>query len=295
MGNIRRYEAVLEALRLIKQNNGQMRASDIFSELEKTFPKSDYELEETSSGTPRWKNWLSFYSVSATKTGFLVKDKGVWHITEEGENVLKLSLEEFRETVKKGYKLWYDNYKKNNENAQINEDEDDNDNVDNIVELEVVQSQASKGIRDYIMSKNPYEFQYIVAALLRAMGYYTPFIAPKGKDGGIDIVAYRDPLGTSLPHIKVQVKHYPTTPINVDIVRSLIGVLAKDGEMGVIVTSGTFTSEAIRAERSSHTPIRLIDIDEFISLWIKYYPDMVEADKNLLPITPVYFINPDNN
>lgn len=290
MSKLRRYEVVIYALKLIKQNNGKMRASDIFSELEKTFPKSDYELEETSSGTPRWKNWLSFYSSDAAKSGFLVKYKGVWHITEEGENALKLPLEEFRETVKKGYKLWYDNYKNNNENAQTNEDDNNN-----IVELEVVQSQASKGIRDYIMSKNPYEFQYIVAALLRAMGYYTPFIAPKGKDGGIDIVAYRDPLGTSLPHIKVQVKHYPTTPINVDIVRSLIGVLAKDGEMGVIVTSGTFTSEAIRAERSSHTPIRLIDIDEFISLWIKYYPDMVEADKNLLPITPVYFINPENN
>ena len=40
--------------------------------------------------------------------------------------------------------------------------------------------------------KNPYEFQDLVAALLRAMGYYTPFIAPKGKDGGVDIIAYRD-------------------------------------------------------------------------------------------------------
>lgn len=31
--------------------------------------------------------------------------------------------------------------------------------------------------------------------LPRAMDYYTPFIAPKGKDGGIDIIAYLDPLG----------------------------------------------------------------------------------------------------
>lgn len=60
----------------------------------------------------------------------------------------------------------------------------------------MLQGQASKGIREYII-KEPYEFQDLVAALLRAMGYYTPFIAPKGKDGGVDIIAYRDPLGTT--------------------------------------------------------------------------------------------------
>ncbi len=35
----------------------------------------------------------------------------------------------------------------------------------------------------------------MVAALLRAMGYYTPFISPRGKDGGVDILAYQDPIG----------------------------------------------------------------------------------------------------
>jgi predicted Mrr-cat superfamily restriction endonuclease len=38
------------------------------------------------------------------------------------------------------------------------------------------------------------------------MGYHTPFISPKGKDGGIDIIAYQDPLGLKTPRIKVQVK-----------------------------------------------------------------------------------------
>ena len=39
------------------------------------------------------------------------------------------------------------------------------------------------------------------------MGYYTPFVAPQGKDGGIDVIAYRDPLGTVSPRIKIQIKH----------------------------------------------------------------------------------------
>ncbi len=78
--------------------------------------------------------------------------------------------------------------------------------------LAQIEEQAIDGIIQFINKKNPYEFQDLVAALLRAMGYYTPFISPKGKDGGIDIIAYQDPLGTKTPRIKVQVKHYPRKP-----------------------------------------------------------------------------------
>lgn len=289
MANLRQQEAVRDALILIQQNNGQMRSSDVFAELGKSFPQTQYELEPTNSGNLRWENWLAFYSIDAVKAGFLVKDKGVWHITEEGEHALTLSLEDFAAALKKGYDLWYDSHKSNTGTPQTT-DED----LDNILELDVIQAQAANGIQGYILNKNPYEFQNLVAALLRAMGYYTPFIAPKGKDGGVDIVAYRDPLGTSLPRVKVQVKHYPSNAISVDVVRNLIGVLAKDGEVGIVITSGTFTNEAKKEARNSHTPVRLIDIDEFISLWLQYYSGMNEEDKQLLPIIPIYFVKPDN-
>ena len=38
------------------------------------------------------------------------------------------------------------------------------------------------------------------------MNYHTSFITAKGKDGGIDIIAYQDPLGIQKPRIKVQVE-----------------------------------------------------------------------------------------
>ncbi|MBF0548586.1 MAG: restriction endonuclease [Candidatus Riflebacteria bacterium] len=39
-----------------------------------------------------------------------------------------------------------------------------------------------------------------------------------GKDGGVDIIAYRDPLGTESPRIKIQIKHRET-PANVQELR----------------------------------------------------------------------------
>lgn len=289
MANYRQQEAVRDALLLIRQNGGQMRSGDIFTELGKNFPQSPYEMEPTNSGNLRWENWLAFYSIDAVKTGFLVKDKGIWHLTDEGEHALSLPIEEFAAALKKGYDEWYVSHMGNADKQAIAEEP-----LDSITEIDVVQAQAANGIRNYILNKNPYEFQNLVAALLRAMGYYTPFIAPKGKDGGVGIVAYRDPLGASLPRVKVQVKHYPSNAISVDIVRNLLGVLAKEGEVGVVITSGTFTNDAKREARNSHTPLRLIDIDEFITLWLEYYPSMKEEDKQLLPITPIYFVKPEN-
>lgn len=123
------------------------------------------------------------------------------------------------------------------------------------------------------------------------MGYFTPFVASKGKDGGIDVIAYRDPLGVIKPHIKAQIKHRPTTSLSVDIVRSVSGILRNADEIGFIITSGSFTSEAVREARNGHNHIRLIDMEEFIDLWTAYYANMPEEDKALLPITPIYYLN----
>src|ERR1043165_5013624 len=102
---------------------------------------------------------------------------------------------------------------------------------------------AMDGIREYINAKNPYEFQDLAAALLRGMGYFTPFVAPRGKDGGVDVVAYRDPLGTQAPRIKIQIKHKGIATPPKDV-RELVGILQKDGDVGIFFSTGGFTPEA---------------------------------------------------
>lgn len=276
----RQAEVVFAAMKAIEANGGEMRIADIYDALSQSFPLTDYEKEETKSGIVRWKAYLNFYSIEVSKVGYLIKKSGIWHLTEEGSKALSVGAGSFFADFHSKYSV----IQKAHEVSIIEE------STEQLDDLDMLQGQASKGIREYITQKNPYEFQDLVAALLRAMGYYTPFIAPKGKDGGIDIIAYQDPLGTTAPQLKVQVKHYPTTPIPVDVIRSLMGVLVKEGEVGLIVTSGTFTSESKKEARSGHRCLRLIDIDEFIELWIRYYDKMSEEDKSRLPIIPVYFL-----
>ena len=155
--------------------------------------------------------------------------------------------------------------------------------------LDLLESDAREGIRRYMVSKTPYEFQDMVAALLRAMGYHTPFIAPKGKDGGIDIIAYVDPLGAQTPRIKVQVKHKPETTIGASDIRALLGVL-RAGDIALFVTSGPFSQDAKSTGTNSREFIRLIDGDEFIEMWQEYYDKMSDEDKNMLPLKRISFL-----
>src|SRR5574344_2054438 len=168
------------AMRIIEKNGGEMSLSDIYTNLENTVTFEPYEKENIKSGTIRWKALLQFFSVEVAKAGYLIKKKGIWHITEEGLKAIGKGEIAFFNDYHSYYKEWE---KKN----RVESESDIETIEDTALTIENIQLQASKSIHDYIIQKNPYEFQDLVAALLRAMGYYTPFIAPKGKDGGIDI------------------------------------------------------------------------------------------------------------
>ena len=98
-------------------------------------------------------------------------------------------------------------------------------------------------IRAYLAEMPPYEFQDLVAALLKAMGYHVLWVAPPGPDRGIDMIAHTDPLGTTSPRIKVQVKRTPESKIPVQEIRSFMAVIG-DQDVGIYIAAGGFTSEA---------------------------------------------------
>lgn len=157
-------------------------------------------------------------------------------------------------------------------------------------QLQHYQQQAQEGLRNYILNKNAYQFQDIVAGLLSGMGYFISMVSTKGRDGGIDIIAYTDPLGTKQPRIIVQVKHMPYSSISSEDIQRLSGTMKRDGDVGVFVTSGDFSHYAKAEARSCVKHIELIDFDRFIELWIQYYSNMTHEIKTLFPLQPVYFL-----
>jgi restriction system protein len=223
------------------------------------------------------------------KSGFLLKKRGVWFLTPEGENALKLGEEGLFKAADEAYRKWRLANPKTVDDAGAEPDAEAAEPAESLEpSLDVIQTNAMEGIKTAIRAKNPYEFQDLCAALLRGMGYYTPFVASRGRDGGIDILAYRDPLGTTSPRIKVQVKHR-TDAAGAPEIRQLIGVLGSDGDVGIFIASGGFTSDANSAARNSRLHIELVDLDRVIELWQEFYPKMPDEDKQHLLLRPVYF------
>ena len=288
-------KSIFAAFEILKSAGGQLPGKDVINKLRKTIDLTEWEKQiYEKTGYVRWESIFHFYTIDCIKAGYLRKNKGVWYLTDEGDKAISLGAIKLLDSATKVYKQWAIQNKQQKTDITKGSPEtieiEQNPNREQKANLDIVEEQAIAGIKEFIKAKNPYEFQDLVAALLRAMKYHTPFISPKGKDGGLDIVAYNDPLGATAPRLKVKVKHRPDSSVPVDDIRSLTGLLNKDGDIGLFVTSGYFTSESERSARESHRHIRLIDIDTFISLWQEFYPAMTDEDKNRLPLQSVYFL-----
>jgi restriction system protein len=146
-------------------------------------------------------------------------------------------------------------------------------------------------IEDYLGKLNPFDFQRLVSELLKAMGYFVTWVAPPGQDGGVDIIANTDPLGTTAPRIKVQVKRR-ADKTDVDTLKAFLSSLG-DQDVGLFVCLSGFTKAAENTARSQEKRrITLVDLDRLVSLWIEHYKKLDETARRLLPLKPIYYLLP---
>ena len=152
-----------------------------------------------------------------------------------------------------------------------------------------VAEEIEETTRDFVLKQLAQElkghpFADFVAHLLNTMGYRTR-VSPEGPDGGIDIVAHKDELGFEPPIIKVQVKSTEGS-IGDPIVSALYGKVG-NGEFGLLVTLGTFTTQATNFAKSKSN-LRLVDGDELVRLVFQHYDQFDSRYKGLLPLRRVY-------
>ena len=140
-------------------------------------------------------------------------------------------------------------------------------------EQEPVAERVETYTRDFVIDAlrtlDPYQFEEFTAGLLRAMGYEAR-VTKKSGDGGIDVIAHRDPFGLEPPIIKVQCKRTVSSTGGPKI-QELIGSLAQGGnEAGLFVTLGAYTSDAQYLERTRED-IRLINGRQLVDLVLDHF------------------------
>lgn len=167
-------------------------------------------------------------------------------------------------------------FKKNSVSVSEDEDESIGATADDIIETtkDFILKELSKHLKGY-------DLEDFVADLLRAMGYRTT-LSPHGGDGGIDIVAYKDELP---PRIMVQVKSQDND-IKETSIQSLKGAM-REGDYGLFVTLSNYTKNAQKYLES--TPIiRGINGTELVDLILKYYDELSEKYRKMIPLKMVY-------
>jgi len=179
-------KVLFAALKILKENSGEMKGREVVAEIEKTLKFNDWEKARfEKSGYIRWQSVLHFYTIDCIKAGYLLKRKGKWYLTPEGEEALKLGELGLLNAAEQAYRNWRKNTQ--TESVPVEQKAGEEETQTAIIGLDEVEQLAQDSLTAHINKKNPYEFQELVAALLRGMGYYTPFVSPRGKDGGVDI------------------------------------------------------------------------------------------------------------
>lgn len=167
------------------------------------------------------------------------------------------------------------------------ESEDEEDTVPFVDEVE---SQADELISDILANMDPFVFEELVAAVLRAMGYHAKKTRDS-RDRGIDVVAHPDPLGFESPYIKAQVKRQQSK-VGSPEMQQFSGALG-NGERGLFVSTGGYTSGARSEARNAEQWVTLINRDEFIYLLTQHYDHLESEYQATVPLKQVYIPSQD--
>lgn len=154
-----------------------------------------------------------------------------------------------------------------------------------------VETYSRDFVEGILRGMEPVQFENLIAAVLRAMGYHAEVTQLSG-DGGVDVLASHDPLRLQPPTIKVQVKR-TTSSIGGPAVQALLGTLAPGGsELALFVTLGNYSNDATHIARTRQD-IRLLSGAQLIDLVFEYYDKLDSEWQRLLPLRLVYAVDRD--
>ncbi len=220
------------------------------------------QAETTSNGQSRVRNQIGWARFYLAKAGLVdAPRRGVWSLTEAGrarnldqEAVLSL----FRDVQSRF------NRAKAEAAAAANTEEADDADPSGVEDdsyaaelLAILRSLPAGG------------FERICQRLLRVSGFEKVEVTGRSGDGGIDgegVLAV-NPLVTF--KVLFQCKRYKDgRQVNTSQVRDFRGAMAGRADKGIILTTGTFTSDARKeATRDGVPPIELVDQDKLVTMF----------------------------
>lgn len=247
----------------LKEMGNSGNANEIIDRVIERLKISEAEqAETTSNGQSRVRNQINWARFYLAKAGIVdAPRRGVWSLTEAGRNT-KLD----PDAVHKLFKSVQDRFSRSQMPAKTATAIVDGDDTDPSGAEDDSYAAELLGILRGLPADG---FERICQRLLRESGFEKVEVTGQSGDGGIDghgVLAV-NPLVTF--KVLFQCKRYKDgRQVNVSQVRDFRGAMAGRADKGIILTTGTFTSDARKeATRDGVPPIELVDQDKLVAMF----------------------------
>lgn len=215
-------------------------------------------LEETlSSGNSRFENKIAWVRLYLALTGYLDRSKrGVWALTEKGKNAPILSDDEVNELLLE--------VQRQSKKIDVNSDETNDDSAD---EEPPEESGYKAELLALIRSISSGAFERLCQRLLRESGFEQVSVTGRSRDGGIDGIGVLKVNAFVAFKVLFQCKRYSGI-VSSSEVRDFRGAMQGRADKGIILTTGSFSADALKeAVRDGVPPIELVDGEKLVDLF----------------------------
>jgi restriction system protein len=253
------FGPLLDALRDLGDSGKPMEVSNKIAENLKL--KDDILDSTLKSGGKRFHNQVAWARQYLAWEGYLDSSKfGTWKLTEKGKTAT-ITVQQAGEIFKK----WVDIHqkaRKDKSDKEIIEEQEENP-------PEEIEESSHTELIDILLSLSPSGFEKVCKELLRESGFENVVVTGQSHDGGIDGYGMLELNPFVSFKVLFQCKRYkgsvPRAHVG-DFRNAMIG----RAEKGIILTTGTFSNEAIKeASREGAPKIELIDGEKLVKMFEK--------------------------
>jgi restriction system protein len=214
--------------------------------------------EIMKSGQTKFYNTIAWVRLYLAMAGYIDRSKrGVWTLTERGRNSRPLSDDEINEMlleIQRKSKEVIDSL------GELGEEDESADVAPD-------ESGYKAQLLSIIRGLSPKGFEQLCQRLLRESGFEQVVVTGRSGDGGIDGIGVLKVNPFVTFKVLFQCKRY-VGAVSSSEVRDFRGAMQGRADKGIILTTGTFTADALKeAVRDGVPPIELVDGDRLVGLF----------------------------
>jgi len=226
--------------------------------LERLHISEQEQAETNKSGSSRVRNQVAWARFHLAKADIVdSSQRGVWALTEKGRHV-QLSPNVVSKIFKDTHAAM----------RTIGDENGAENDIDTTPPTDQAESAVdTRTLLDVLRSLSPGGFERASQRLLRESGFERVVVTGKSCDGGIDGngILQVNPFVSFT--VLFQCKRYAGA-VSASQVRDFRGAMMGRADKGIIITTGTFTTEAMKeARRDGAPPIELVDGDTLVKMF----------------------------